>query len=145
MHLDLDFFKEVNDTYGHAAGDTVLQRAARVMVAATRERDAVARIGGDEFVLIFPRLVDPDKLAAIAGRLIRGLEEPIAIGDQTCRISASIGIAIRQDSDEAAEDLLHRADTALYAAKRAGRGRYRFAGLEDIAGVSEVSDSRDCG
>ncbi|MFC3118341.1 GGDEF domain-containing protein [Jhaorihella thermophila] len=128
MHLDLDFFKQVNDTYGHAAGDTVLQRAARVMVAATRERDAVARIGGDEFVLIFPRLVDPDKLAMIARRLIQGLEEPIPVGEQTCRISASIGIAIRQDSEEAAEDLLHRADIALYAAKRAGRGRFRVAG-----------------
>ncbi|SEG01006.1 diguanylate cyclase (GGDEF) domain-containing protein [Jhaorihella thermophila] len=143
MHLDLDFFKQVNDTYGHAAGDTVLQRAARVMVAATRERDAVARIGGDEFVLIFPRLVDPDKLAMIARRLIQGLEEPIPVGEQTCRISASIGIAIRQDSEEAAEDLLHRADIALYAAKRAGRGRFRVAGAGDTAGVDDATFSHD--
>ena len=127
MNLDLDYFKSVNDTLGHAAGDHVLQQAARIMVEETREQDIVARVGGDEFVLIIDRLRDKAKLRRIAQRLIRRLEEPIAFGEQTCRISASAGTVIRSASarPEAAQ-LLHEADLALYAAKRAGRACHRF-------------------
>ncbi len=127
MHLDLDHFKSVNDTLGHAAGDHVLRRAAREMVGEIRDRDMVARIGGDEFVLIFDSVTDRDRLAAIAGRLIARLESPIPWRGTECRISASIGIAFwpEEDAPDAAT-LLHRADLALYAAKRAGRGRFRF-------------------
>lgn len=127
MHLDLDFFKAVNDTMGHAAGDHVLQEAARCMVAETRDADVVARIGGDEFVLIFDRLGDRARLDRIAGRLIARLQQPIAWNGQTCRISASIGIVVwdgAPDADPAA--LLHAGDLALYEAKAAGRGCHRF-------------------
>lgn len=127
MHLDLDHFKTVNDTLGHAAGDHVLRRAAREMVSEIRDRDMVARIGGDEFVLILDSVTDRDRLAAIAGRLIAKLERPVPWRGTECRISASIGIAFWPEDD--APDpatLLHRADLALYAAKRAGRGRFRF-------------------
>lgn len=127
MHLDLDFFKAVNDSLGHAAGDHVLQRVARIMLAETRSYDTVARVGGDEFLLIFHRLTDRARLGEIAKRLIAGFEAPIAYGTQICRVSASIGIAFSdgQGGDDPA-DLLHRADLALYAAKRAGRGRARM-------------------
>ncbi|MDK3075214.1 GGDEF domain-containing protein [Sedimentitalea sp. JM2-8] len=127
MHLDLDFFKAVNDTLGHAAGDHVLQQAARIMVEETRDDDMVARVGGDEFVLIFMRLTDRKKLARIARRLIRRLEEPVPFEGQVCRISGSIGIVLKETAtvhDPA--DLLQKADVALYASKRAGRACHRF-------------------
>ena len=127
MHLDLDFFKQVNDTLGHAAGDHVLPHVARVMVRETREKDTVARVGGDEFVLIFTNLVDRQRLKSIARRLINRLEEPIPFGGEVCNISASIGIALSNqrpvlDITQMAAD----ADEALYAAKRGGRACYRF-------------------
>lgn len=127
MHLDLDFFKAVNDSMGHAAGDHVLQQAARIMVEETRQQDMVARVGGDEFVLVLMGLSDGRKLARIAHRLIERLEEPMPFDGQTCRISASIGTVIRSAHDRcSAGDLLHKADVALYASKRAGRGCHTF-------------------
>ncbi len=127
MHLDLDFFKEVNDSMGHAAGDHVLQQAARIMVEETRDEDMVARIGGDEFVLLFSRCPDRQKLARIARRLIARLQEPIPFGGQNCRVSASIGTVLSGDSAPAQPaDLLHKADLALYASKRAGRACHTF-------------------
>ncbi|MFV2003042.1 MAG: diguanylate cyclase, partial [Paracoccaceae bacterium] len=77
MHLDLDYFKDVNDTLGHAAGDLVLQRVAKVLREQTRAQDTVARVGGDEFVLLFHGLIDQDRLSKIADRIIRELEQPI--------------------------------------------------------------------
>ena len=137
MHLDLDYFKTVNDTMGHAAGDHVLQHVARIMVEETRDEDTVARVGGDEFVLIFHRLHDRARLRRIAGRLIERLEQPIRFNGQTCRISASIGIVLSPESGrpEAAE-LLHRADLALYACKRAGRACHRFFKPEMARGAA---------
>ncbi|MFT7596033.1 MAG: diguanylate cyclase (GGDEF)-like protein [Paracoccaceae bacterium] len=127
MHLDRDNFKSVNDTLGHAAGDHVLQQAARIMVEETRDVDTVARVGGDEFVLIFDRLQDRGRLEQIAKRLIAQMEQPMSFGAQTCRISASAGTVLSGPSQhpEAAQ-LLHDADLALYAAKRAGRACHRF-------------------
>ncbi|MBY6137011.1 diguanylate cyclase [Leisingera sp. XS_AS12] len=133
MHLDLDFFKQVNDTYGHAAGDAVLQQAARIMVECTRESDTVARVGGDEFVMILEGVLDRSRLESIAKRLIARLEEPVIYGGHQCRISASAGTTLStgQSKPDAAE-LLNQADLALYAAKRAGRAQHCFyrEGLE---------------
>ena len=128
MHVDLDFFKEVNDTLGHAAGDTVLQRVAKLMVQCTRQNDTVARVGGDEFVLIFEGLIDRIQLSGIARRLISSIEEPIPFGDKTCKISASAGTALSAAFSQGldAATLLHQADVALYAAKNAGRARHFF-------------------
>jgi diguanylate cyclase (GGDEF)-like protein len=127
MHLDLDYFKAVNDTMGHAAGDHVLQHVAAIMVSETRDGDTVARVGGDEFVLIFQDLPDRDTLNRIASRLIERLEEPITFNDKICRISASAGTAMSVDfGTPSATELLNAADLALYAAKNAGRGRHRF-------------------
>ncbi|WP_425044278.1 diguanylate cyclase domain-containing protein [Primorskyibacter sp. S87] len=127
MHLDLDYFKAVNDTLGHAAGDRVLQEVAHAMVEMTRDRDTVVRIGGDEFVLIFDQLQDRDRLDSIAQRLISRLEEPIPFDGQLCRVSASIGTVLSGDLvSPDGPGLLHAADMALYQAKRAGRACHRF-------------------
>ncbi|WP_037307801.1 GGDEF domain-containing protein [Ruegeria halocynthiae] len=132
MHLDLDFFKSVNDRYGHAAGDYVLQQAARIMVEETRGDDTVARIGGDEFVIIFKDLSDEAVLSAVAERLIDRLKTPMVFEGNRCRISASIGTALStQFSRPDPAKVLHAADMALYEAKRKGRSCHcLFSALE---------------
>jgi diguanylate cyclase (GGDEF)-like protein/PAS domain S-box-containing protein len=126
MHVDLDRFKAVNDTLGHAAGDHVLLEAARLLRDETRADDLVARVGGDEFVVVV-RGADPGGEAAEAAeRLTRRLSEPMAFGEITCRIGASVGIALwRPSAQPDPERVLADADIALYEAKRAGRGRWR--------------------
>lgn len=133
MHLDLDFFKSVNDRLGHAAGDYVLQQAARIMVDETRSDDTVARIGGDEFVIIFKGLTGEGKISSIADRIISGLKEPMAFQGEACRVSVSIGTALSTDFDAPkAAEILHAADLALYQAKRNGRSCHcLFSSLSD--------------
>lgn len=127
MHLDLDFFKAVNDTMGHAAGDHVLQRVAQIMVEEVRKDDTVARIGGDEFVLIMNGIQNRETLSRIAARLIERLEHPIPFGGEDCQISASIGIVLSVDyMPPTAQQLLEDADEALYASKRRGRACHSF-------------------
>ena len=125
MHLDLDFFKEVNDTLGHAAGDNVLARASEILRAEIRAGDIVARVGGDEFVLLFRDCDDPDLLEAIAARLISRLEEPIRVDGQLCRISASAGSVLASHYERPDRDkMLSDADLALYASKNRGRAQH---------------------
>lgn len=127
MHLDLDRFKLVNDTFGHAAGDHVLQHAALIMLAQTRKEDAVLRVGGDDFILILPGVTDLETLDAMADRLIRALEKLIESDGRMCKISGSVGITLATDyAVPAASQLLADADTALYAAKNAGGAQHRF-------------------
>lgn len=122
MQVDLDYFKRVNDTLGHAAGDHVLHEVAKVLLEETRSEDLVARIGGDEFVLVFHRMTDIDKLNEIAARIIQRLEEPISYNGQPCLISASIGTAISDGYQGlTADKILMNADLALYASKNKGR------------------------
>ena len=125
MHLDLDFFKAVNDTLGHAAGDKVLQEVARILTEETREGDTVARVGGDEFVLVMKGLTDQARLSAIAQRMIDKLEVPITFRDDLCQISASIGMVSSSDYAEPnADQMMDDADVALYASKKRGRACY---------------------
>lgn len=122
IHMDLDHFKQVNDTLGHAAGDAVLGAVARALRADLRGGDLAARLGGDEFVLVLPEMTDPDRLVVIAQRVIARIEEPVAYGEDECRVSASAGVALSTGRDSAdAETILQDADAALYASKHAGR------------------------
>ena len=126
MHIDLDFFKQVNDTMGHAAGDHVLRQAARIMLDATRKGDTVARVGGDEFIIAFPDLIARGRLAELAQKMITRLKEPIPYEGRDCLVSASIGIATCNGISCNPAVLIEQADKALYASKRAGRAQFRF-------------------
>jgi diguanylate cyclase (GGDEF)-like protein len=127
MHIDLDFFKQVNDTLGHAAGDHVLRSVATVLTQQTRATDMAARVGGDEFVLLFPGLTDEAELMKIARRIIGGVTQPIEYEGRNCRISASIGVTVSSLYDlPDADRMLSDADGALYDSKRGGRGHARL-------------------
>jgi diguanylate cyclase (GGDEF)-like protein len=124
LHMDLDYFKAVNDTLGHAAGDFVLETVGRILREQLRAEDCAARVGGDEFVVIIAGRSDPQTLQSIAGRIIARISQPMAFEDQTAQVTASIGIV--RSSDMGAPEpvqILVAADRALYAAKHAGRGR----------------------
>lgn len=126
LHMDLDRFKDINDTLGHAAGDNILRHAAQVLRSCTRKEDFVARIGGDEFVILPADGCGSIELEALANRLIRQLSEPVVFEGQECRAGASIGIAVQKSLDEGTDKLLVNADIALYEAKKRGRGRVEF-------------------
>ncbi len=128
MHLDLDLFKIVNDTHGHAAGDAVLMEIGRILGSELRRHDFPARIGGDEFLIALRPAQPDDVVARIANRIIRRIEEPIYIEDVTVRISASIGIASTPAYPRrpALKQLMEDVDQALYAAKHNGRGQFSF-------------------
>lgn len=127
MHIDLDFFKQVNDSLGHAAGDHVLRAVALTLISETRASDTVARVGGDEFVVVLPGLSDTALLGQIARRIIEHLTQPIDFEGNPCRISASIGLTVSTFYHSPQPDrMLSDADDALYASKRAGRGQAQF-------------------
>lgn len=124
LHMDLDFFKAVNDTLGHAAGDFVLESVGRILREELRAEDCAARIGGDEFVVILSGRIAPRTLQSIAERIIGRISRPMAFEGEVCRVSASIGIVRSLDlAVPEPVQLLAAADRALYAAKHAGRGR----------------------
>lgn len=137
MNLDLDFFKSVNDTRGHAAGDHVLRQVAEILRAETRESDVIVRAGGDEFVLIFLGNADPEKLAEVGRRIIRRLEQPIPFEGEPCRISGSIGLTVSDFYNSLdPRMMLQHADIALYASKREGRGRVTLYS-DSLPGLNE--------
>ncbi|WP_299927098.1 diguanylate cyclase [uncultured Pelagimonas sp.] len=138
MHIDLDFFKQVNDTMGHAAGDHVLRCCARAMADTSRKDDTAARVGGDEFVIIYSTLTNRNRLSDLAGHLISRIEQPIPFEDQVCNVSASIGIYCSNGSEQDPARVMEQADVALYAAKRAGRAQYCF--FEDQEDRSVTAD-----
>jgi diguanylate cyclase (GGDEF)-like protein len=120
--FDLDGFKEINDTYGHATGDELLRTAAERLTANVRTNDTVSRLGGDEFVVLLPRLVDDRIADTVANRILRDLSQPLVIGDTVLTIPASAGIALTRGSGMAVDDVMREADLALYQAKADGKG-----------------------
>ncbi|HEY6631821.1 MAG TPA: EAL domain-containing protein [Rhizobiaceae bacterium] len=148
LHLDLDRFKQINDTLGHAAGDAMLVHAARVLKNNLRSGEFVARVGGDEFV-VFCRIAAADKprwgelLASLADRIIDEMHQPVAYQGHECRFGVSIGIACDLDQVADPHRLLVNADLALYRAKSRGRNRHQFfndALQADILATKRVAD-----
>jgi diguanylate cyclase (GGDEF)-like protein len=126
LFLDLDRFKSVNDTLGHRAGDDLLCAVAQRLKACVREKDVVARFGGDEFVILQVGAHLPEDAVHLADRVLGKFNEPYLIGQQELMIQTSIGVAVAPGDGAAAETLLKNADTALYIAKAEGRGTFRF-------------------
>jgi len=125
-HLDLDQFKAVNDTFGHPVGDKLLKIVADRLRGLVRETDTIARMGGDEFVIVQPFIADPADATALAQRIITLMSEPYSIDGHQAVIGASIGIAVGPGDGSGADKLLRNADLALYRAKGDGRGTFRF-------------------
>lgn len=126
LFIDLDHFKDINDHYGHAAGDAVLIATVQRLKDTVRESDTVARLSGDEFVVMIQPVDNPQQVAIIAQKLIDALLKPVEVEGQSLRISASIGISLYPGDGESTEELLHNADAAMYNSKRDGRNTFRF-------------------
>ncbi|HLF23745.1 MAG TPA: EAL domain-containing protein, partial [Burkholderiales bacterium] len=124
--LDLDRFKNINDSLGHEAGDLLLRGVADRLRANVRETDTVARISGDEFMLVLPGLANVDDASRIAQKILDGLRQPLMTAGQELYVSASLGIAIYPHDAKDVEGLLRNADVAMYRAKEAGRNAYQF-------------------
>ncbi|MFQ5873833.1 MAG: diguanylate cyclase domain-containing protein, partial [Dehalococcoidia bacterium] len=126
MFLDLDRFKVVNDTAGHPEGDQLLQSVGKQLKELARESDTVARVGGDEFTLLFPGITRVEDAVAIGERILKSLQQPRVLAGHEFHITTSIGITIYPDDSEDAETLLRNADIAMYRAKEEGRNNYQL-------------------
>jgi len=122
--LDLDGFKAVNDLHGHEAGDALLVAVGRRLRLSVRESDTVARMGGDEFVVLLRDLRDEAAATAVAGKILAALAGPFALGNGECRVGASIGVCLSPEDGEDMETLLGRADAAMYESKARGKNRF---------------------
>jgi diguanylate cyclase (GGDEF)-like protein/PAS domain S-box-containing protein len=126
IFLDLDRFKYINDSLGHATGDKLLQSVSKRLLAGLRGSDTVSRQGGDEFVILLSEIADPEDLAASARKILLLLNAPHSIGEQDLHIGGSIGISVYPGDGEDAETLIKNADTAMYHAKERGRNNFQF-------------------
>lgn len=126
LFIDLDHFKEINDTLGHEAGDTLLKEAGKRLGQHIRESDTITRLGGDEFTITLSELKDADRIADIANKVLSDLARPIKLNGHVAFISASIGIALYPQDATNASDLLRNADQAMYDAKAKGRNRFIY-------------------
>jgi diguanylate cyclase (GGDEF)-like protein len=125
MFIDLDKFKPVNDNYGHAVGDLLLQQVAKRLQACVRKSDTVSRLGGDEFVVLLPQADDRKGVTVVAEKILDALSRPFELIGESFRISSSIGIAIYPDDAEDEKALLRNADSAMYHAKKSGRNNLK--------------------
>lgn len=124
MSVRLDKFKHVNDTFGHTAGDQLLQEVARRLNRCVRESDTVARIGGDEFIVLLERIHKDENAETVATKILVALNEPMLLGDVKWSIKPSIGIAHYPEDAIDLAQLFRRADEAMYQAKKQGGNRY---------------------
>lgn len=126
LFVDLDKFKDVNDTYGHTVGDEMLKTVARRLEQSIRKEDFIARLGGDEFVLIIKDVKDNESMLNLANKLNENIKEPIVISDKVFFMSLSIGISVFPDHGKDSEDLIKHSDAAMYEVKENGRNGYRL-------------------
>jgi diguanylate cyclase (GGDEF)-like protein/PAS domain S-box-containing protein len=126
-YLDIDHFKSINDTLGHGAGDVVLKEFASRLVGNVRAADTVARLAGDEFVIIFEQVASGDEAGRLAAKIIEAVRRPFDVAGDLMHITTSVGIALHEGDAETPAELVARADSALYAAKRNGRDGYAIA------------------
>ncbi len=126
LFIDLDHFKDINDTLGHVAGDRVLQEVAERLGRCVREGDTVARLGGDEFVVLLAGMQDVQDAGTVAEKIVGAVSQPCHVGGSELRVSPSVGIAIFPGDGQNIDELLRNADTAMYHAKQQGHGRYSF-------------------
>ncbi|CAK0761325.1 hypothetical protein WCLP8_3270030 [uncultured Gammaproteobacteria bacterium] len=119
--LDLDYFKAVNDTLGHEAGDLLLKAVSNRIRQQLRDSDSLARLGGDEFTLILPTIGDQNDAIAVSNKIVQALSEPFIIQEQSCQIGASIGLSLFPDHGQSVDVLLQAADCAMYVVKKQGR------------------------
>lgn len=128
VFIDLDRFKEINDTHGHETGDCVLKAVATLLQGIARNSETVARLGGDEFTLILEQIDSASDVAAIAQRVLRAFELPLAIGEKWIRVTCSVGVALFPDTATDTESLLRQADAAMFGAKKSGRNAIQVFG-----------------
>jgi diguanylate cyclase (GGDEF)-like protein len=136
MYLDLDGFKQINDTLGHDTGDTLLSMVAARLVAAVRQEDTVARLGGDEFVIALWELSHGDDVAKLASKVIQAVSQPFSIQSRGVSTTVSVGVGIYPTHGEEVETLMKSADLALYEAKRTGKNNYRIAGSTVLSAMA---------
>lgn len=127
LFVDLDGFKDVNDTHGHAAGDMVLRIVSERLVNCVRDSDIVGRIGGDEFVVVLTHISQPEDAAGIARKILDSLSMPMDVQGAHCQVGASVGIAVYPEHGKDESALLRAADDAMYAVKNSGKNAYRYA------------------
>jgi diguanylate cyclase (GGDEF)-like protein len=143
VYLDLDGFKEINDTLGHSTGDTLLKIVARRLESVVREEDTVARVGGDEFMIALWQVANASDVATVAAKLVDIVSQPYAIDDHRVAVTTSAGVGIYPDHGENADSLMKSADDALYEAKRAGKNTFRIAQSDyTISGAMSASRLR---
>ncbi|GAB3554022.1 hypothetical protein GCM10027343_41590 [Noviherbaspirillum agri] len=126
MFIDLDHFKAINDSFGHGAGDLLLKEAARRLSASVRASDFVARLAGDEFVVIIPELGDSEQLRAIAQKVVTALRAPVMLADAMHKVTASVGVCVFPDDGQDEEALLRHADAAMYRVKHSSKDNFTF-------------------
>jgi diguanylate cyclase (GGDEF)-like protein/PAS domain S-box-containing protein len=137
LFIDLDHFKKINDSHGHAAGDQLLIGAAHRMKDLLRDVDTLGRLGGDEFVIVLGGPLTPDSVSTVAVRVVQSLSQPYHLHQGTVHSGASVGVALYPTDGDDAATLLRHADTAMYAAKREGRGNFQFFSPEMNAATHE--------
>lgn len=142
--VDLDNFKTVNDTLGHATGDEMLKEVARRLLSRVRESDTVARLGGDEFALILLDAREPESIARVAAEIVNVLAAPYQIMGYEVAGCASLGVTFYPDDGQTPEDLLKQADVAMYRAKESGRNNYQFFTADMAAGVADSMQIESC-
>jgi diguanylate cyclase (GGDEF)-like protein len=142
--IDLDDFKYVNDTYGHPVGDELLVKIAQRLQRLVRKVDTLARIGGDEFAVIYSEFQEVENVTEFARRFLSALSEPVDVGGRELRVNGSLGVTVYPESDSRPKDLLRQADLALYKAKNLGGGRIHFFAQEmDRAVQQSLALARD--